>query len=108
MRYGTLYFICSSYRQLAEHVVNFRVKKGDRVIVPILALNIFKGIWGEDASEFKCAFIPLLISDYSLFEQAGEMDKPPRSCNADSWCLGTHIDVPSWSKGLHRLPVCSH
>lgn len=31
-----------------------RVSKGDRVIIPILALNVLEEIWGEDASEFKC------------------------------------------------------
>lgn len=32
---------------------NSRVKKGDRIFIPILALSVYKEIWGEDASEFK-------------------------------------------------------
>lgn len=33
--------------------IHCRVSKGDRVIIPILALNVLKEIWGEDAYEFK-------------------------------------------------------
>ncbi|EKM59818.1 uncharacterized protein PHACADRAFT_192193 [Phanerochaete carnosa HHB-10118-sp] len=38
------------YGRMREHI---EVKKGDLVILPILALNRRKEIWGEDAHEFK-------------------------------------------------------
>jgi hypothetical protein len=31
-----------------------RVKKGQTLLIPILALNRAKSIWGEDSLEFKC------------------------------------------------------
>lgn len=33
--------------------IHCRVSKDDRVIIPILALNVLKEIWGEDTYEFK-------------------------------------------------------
>ena len=30
-----------------------RIGKGDTILIPILALNSAKHIWGEDAAEFK-------------------------------------------------------
>ena len=30
-----------------------RVAKGDGIFIPILAMNLSKAIWGEDAEEFK-------------------------------------------------------
>lgn len=30
-----------------------RIRKGEGVFIPILAINKFSGIWGEDAGEFK-------------------------------------------------------
>jgi len=30
-----------------------RIKRGDTLLIPVLALNRLKSIWGDDASEFK-------------------------------------------------------
>ena len=30
-----------------------RIKKGDTLLIPVLALNRSKSIWGDDALEFK-------------------------------------------------------
>jgi len=30
-----------------------RLRKGDIVIIPILAVHMLKSLWGEDAEEFK-------------------------------------------------------
>ena len=32
----------------------FSIAKGNRVVVPFLAVNQSKKIWGEDALEFRC------------------------------------------------------
>ena len=39
------------------------MSKGDRITIPIYAMNTDKDMWGSDALEFKCAFrlIPLLL-----------------------------------------------
>jgi len=35
-----------------------RIKKGDTLLIPVLALNRSKSIWGDDASEFKYDSVP--------------------------------------------------
>jgi cytochrome P450 len=30
-----------------------RVKKGDRIFIPVLVINRMKEVWGNDADEFK-------------------------------------------------------
>ena len=46
------------YNSLAElsgsNLLFCRVKKGQTLLIPILALNRAKSIWGEDSLEFKC------------------------------------------------------
>jgi len=37
----------------ADWVWFFRVKKGDTIFIPILAINRAKDIWGEDAAVFR-------------------------------------------------------
>jgi cytochrome P450 len=34
-------------------VYNERVRKGDMILIPILAIHRLKSLWGEDADEFK-------------------------------------------------------
>ena len=49
------------YNSLAElsgsNLLFCRVKKGQTLLIPILALNRAKSIWGEDSLEFKCVFV---------------------------------------------------
>jgi cytochrome P450 len=35
-------------------LLSCRIKKGQTLMIPILALNRAKSIWGEDSLEFKC------------------------------------------------------
>jgi len=42
-----------SFRILA-HLPLCRIKEGQTLLIPILALNRAKSIWGEDSLEFKC------------------------------------------------------
>ena len=37
-----------------------RVAKGDGIFIPILAMNVAKSIWGEDAETFKYVALKLL------------------------------------------------
>jgi cytochrome P450 len=42
-------------RKCGPHCIlmNQRLRKGDMVIIPILAVHVLKSLWGEDAKEFK-------------------------------------------------------
>jgi len=37
------------------------MSKGDKLMIPIYAMNTDKDIWGEDALEFKCALTKVLL-----------------------------------------------
>jgi Cytochrome P450 len=50
IKYVTITF---SFSYCAHHGLFFRVSKGDRIFVPILAINRAKHIWGEDAAIFR-------------------------------------------------------
>ena len=39
-------------------VTEIPIRKGQRIIVPILALHTAKSVWGEDALEFKYVWAP--------------------------------------------------
>ena len=43
-------------RFISVHLFCCRVSKGQTLIIPILALNRDKSIWGQDASEFRSVF----------------------------------------------------
>lgn len=48
-----------------------RVKKGETVFIPIIAINRDKSIWGEDAKEFKSVplgYSPFIYSLTLLFK----------------------------------------
>ena len=38
-----------------------RIAKGNRVIVPLLAINQSTALWGEDALEFRYAMHPIFL-----------------------------------------------
>ena len=51
-----------------KHASIHRVKKGNRIIIPILAMNVSKTIWGEDSTQFKCVCFPLEKYDSNFSE----------------------------------------
>ena len=55
---GSYSIICSEYLLSVTYfrtlwLIRYRIKKGQRFQIPILAVNRSKAIWGEDAHEFK-------------------------------------------------------
>ena len=44
-----------------------RIKKGQTLMIPILALNRAKSIWGEDSLEFKCVVCDSIIGSFYLY-----------------------------------------
>lgn len=40
----------------SPHLLSHSMGKGDKVLIPIYAMNTDKDIWGNDALEFKCVF----------------------------------------------------
>lgn len=42
-------------------MLSFRVKKGDAVFIPLVAVNRSKRVWGEDAADFKFVMDPTVV-----------------------------------------------
>lgn len=47
--------------KMSHHVLSCRISKGDGIFIPILAINVAKSIWGEDAETFKYVALKLLV-----------------------------------------------
>ena len=87
-----------------------KLNEGDEVRIPIHPMNTAKGVWGEDAAEFKYAVFPVsqvrgLIAPFFSFSQSGPMEVDPRSRDGDPWYLGKPNDVYGWFSSLHWVPV---
>ena len=75
-------------------------------MIPILALNRAKSIWGEDSLEFKCVcpiFKLVFIFIEPFLSKTWKMGKDTRSCCIHTWDMGTYVELPRWSSCLHWL-----
>jgi hypothetical protein len=58
-----------------------RIRKGETLILPILAINRATSLWGEDAMEFRLvlpSFLPkVLITDVKIDQSAGKPFRMP-------------------------------
>lgn len=64
-----------------------RIKKDELIIIPIMAMNRDKSLWGDDAAEFRC--VRFFLSALQLFE----CDCPVRNVGKRSLRLSTPFPV---------------
>lgn len=83
-----------------------RIKKGQTLIIPILAMNRDKSIWGQDSMEFMLVHVAIPCSVCLIPPlQTGAMGISPRSSRHYPGHLGQHADFLGRAAGLHRLSV---
>jgi hypothetical protein len=56
-----------------------RIAKGDRIFIPILAMNRSKTLWGPDAHEFKCVADVLFSAERVRNGYAADQNGGPMS-----------------------------
>lgn len=56
LRSGAFHFNIDLSNLTCLRLFSNSVSEGDRLLIPIYAMNTDKDIWGADAFEFKCVF----------------------------------------------------
>ena len=59
MKFGTLLirFFTLLHSNLSLIFYQYRVRKGQTVMIPVAVINRDKSVWGEDTAEFKWVFV---------------------------------------------------
>jgi hypothetical protein len=83
------------------------MRKGQVVMIPILAIHRDKTIWGEDATEFRYASLIAQRNNLTLI-QAREVGIDPRSCEHNARRVGQLTYVFGRPACLHRVPARAH
>lgn len=83
-----------------------RVRKGQNIVIPILAMNRARDIWGDDSMEFRYVFYSL-ESGRRRFQcpQAGTLGIYPGSSVFHPGCMGQHPDLHRWTTILYWISL---
>lgn len=82
-----------------------RVPKGTPIVMPNLAMNRDKALWGEDAFEFRCVSFCSIGQPYSHLLQPRSLGGSPRCCHSHSGNMGEQSHLHGRAACLSRFPI---
>ena len=86
------------------------INEGEKLLIPIYAMNTDKDVWGRDAFEFKCVTDQHLLllgteTDSLPHQQTRTLGITPRSRFRTTWRVEPSYDLHNWPPRMHRVPI---